>query len=101
MANKEKTLEELRIEAELAKKAYEAAKKLDEQKKKEEAMRKRAELEAVKEKRKAEIAEAEKHYKTLLKNYIKDYGSYQVARSYDENDDFPFLFGSKPFGWFL
>lgn len=101
MANKEKTLEELKVEAELAQKAYEAAKKLEEQKQKEEAMRKRAELEAVKEKRKAEIEEAEKHYKTLIKNYIKDYGSYQVARSYDENDDFPFLFGNKLFGFFM
>lgn len=101
MANKEKTLEELKVEAELAQKAYEAAKKLEEQKKKEEAMRKRAELEAVKEKRKAEISEAEKHYKTLLKNYIKDYGSYQATHSYDEDDDFPILFGSHPFRLFL
>jgi capsule polysaccharide export protein KpsE/RkpR len=101
MANKEKTLEELKVEAELAQKAYETAKKLEEQKQKEEAMRKRAELEAVKEKRKAEIAEAEKHYKTLIKNYIKDYGSYQVVNSYDEDDDFPSLFGIKPFNWFL
>lgn len=100
MANKEKTLEELKVEAELAQKAYEAAKKLEEKKKKEEADRKRAELELVKEARRAEIEKAEKHYKTLIKNYIKDYGSYQVTRSYDEGDDFPFLFG-KTLGWFL
>ena len=101
MANKEKTLEQLQAELEQAQRAYNAAKQLEEQRKKEEAERKRAELELVKAKRKAEIEEAEKNYHTLLKNYIKDYGSYQVAHSYDEDDDFPVLFNSHPFRLFL
>lgn len=101
MAKNEKTLEQLQEELVQAQKAYETAKQLAEQKEKEEAERKRAELETVKEKRKAEIKEAEEHYRTLLKNYIKDYGSYSVTHTCDENDDFPFLFGSKPWRLFF
>lgn len=98
MANKEKTLEQLQEELIQAQKAYDAAKKLDEQKRKEEAERKKAELAAVKEKRKNEIKEAEKHYHDLLRQYIKDYGRYEDSYSYEDGDDcFSFLFGSHPF----
>ncbi len=76
MANKEKTLEQLKVELEQAQAAYEIAKKLAEQKEKEEAERKRAELAAVKEKRRAEIAEVESKLEELLVAYNKDYGAY-------------------------
>jgi capsule polysaccharide export protein KpsE/RkpR len=79
MANKEKTLEELRIEAELAKKAYEAAKKLDEQKKKEEAERKKAELALEHDKRKKEVDDAINHAANLIKTYNEDYGTYVMT----------------------
>ena len=81
MANKEKTLEQLKAELEQAQAAYEIAKKLAEQKEKEEAERKRAEFAAVKEKRKAEIAEVESKLEELLVAYNKDYGAYVSSNS--------------------
>ena len=81
MANKEKTLEELREEAELAQKAYDIALKAEEQKKKAEEEKKRAELAAVKEKRYKEIQDTERKLIELKTAYIKDYGSYSVIRT--------------------
>ena len=103
MANKEKTLEQLKEEAELATIAYETALRAEEQKKKEEAERKKAELTAVKEKRYAEIEEARKNYYKLINDYVKDYGEYSVHSTDDNDADiaFPFLFGSKPWRFFL
>ena len=102
MANKEKTLEQLKEEAELAAQAYNLALKAEEKKKKEEAEKKKVELAAVKEKRKAEIEEAEKNYHKLVRQYIDDYGKYEANYSYKDGDDFlSFLFGSKPFRFFL
>lgn len=104
MANKEenKTLEQLKKELAQAQAAYTLAKKLAEQKEKEEAERKRAELAAEKDKRKKEIEEAEKHYHNLIKRFIEDYGSYETSYSgKGEDDTFSFLFGSKPWRWFL
>ena len=101
MANKEKTLEELKVEAELAQKAYAAALKAEEQKKKEEAERKKAELELVKEKRKAEIDEATERCHKLIDAYIKDYGSYYISGTSDDADTLRVLFGSKPWRWFF
>lgn len=79
MANKEKTLEELKVEAELAQKAYELAWKAEEQKKKAEEEKKRAALVAEKEKRYAEVEEARKKYKDLFSAYVKDYGYYTIT----------------------
>lgn len=103
MTNKEnKTLEQLKAEAESARRAYEGAKKLAELKEKEEAERKKVELVAAQTKRKKEIEEAEKHYHDLVRQYIKDYGEYEMSYSYEDGDDFlSFLFGSKPFKFFL
>lgn len=99
--NENKTLEQLKAELEQAQKAFDIAKKLAEQKEKEEAELQKAKLAAEKNKRKEEIEEAEKHYRDLVKQFIKDYGSYEVNYSSDEDDSFPFLFGSKPWRWFL
>ena len=103
MAKKEeKTLEQLKAEAELAQAAYELAKKEAEQKEFEEAQRKKAKLEAEKEKRRQEIEEAEKHYQDLVKKYVEDYGQYEVNHSYKNGDDFiSLLFGSNPLKLFL
>lgn len=79
MANKEKTLEELKVEAELAQKAYELAWKAEEQKKKVEEEKKKAALAAEKEKRYAEVEEARKKYKDLFNAYVKDYGYYTTT----------------------
>lgn len=83
MAKTEKTLEQLFEELQEANKAYELAKKLDEQKKKEEEERKKAELAAVKEKRYQEVTDAEKKYIELRNAYLKDYGTYSNAKTYD------------------
>ena len=103
MANKEeKTLEQLQAELEQAQKAFDTAKKLAEQKEKEEAERKKVKLEVEKDKRKKEIEEAEKHYHDLVRQFIKDYGSYSINHSYNDDNDFiSFLFGSKPFKFFI
>ena len=103
MANKEeKTLEQLELEYKQAQEAFNTAKKRIEQKEKEEAERKKAELALEKDSRKKEIEEAKKHYHNLVSQYIKDYGKYEVSHSYEDGDDFiSFLFGSKPFNFFL
>lgn len=101
MANKEKTLEQLKAEAELATQAYNIALKAEEQKKKEEAEKKKAELAAVKEKRYAEIAEARTTYYKLINDYVRDYGEYLSCNVNDdeEEDAFIKLLFSKPFGF--
>ena len=41
-------------------------------------------------------------YRREVSQYIKDYGKYEVSHSYEDGDDFiSFLFGSKPFNFFL
>lgn len=101
--NENKTLEQLKAELEQAQQAFDVAKKLAEQKEKEETERKKAELAAEKNKRKEEIKEAENHYRTLVKQFIKDYGSYDATYSYNEEDDniLNFIFGSNPWRFFL
>lgn len=56
-----------------------------------------------KEARKNEIESVAKHYQTLVKDFIKDYGSYDVIRCYDgeDEDELPIFFGSKPWRMFL
>ena len=91
MANKEKTLEQLKAEAELATQAYNLALKAEEQKKKEEDERKKAELAAVKEKRYQEIQDAEQKLIELKNAYIKDYGYYSNTKTYDGETAAEFL----------
>lgn len=59
-----------------------------------------------KEARKNEIEAVAKHYQALVREFIKDYGSYDVIRCYegeeeDDDDVVPFLFGSKPWRMFF
>ena len=97
--NEFKTLDQLEAELEAAKKQYEDAQKSVTKKKAEEADRKKAELDAEKNKRKKEIEEAKNHYCALIKQYIADYGSYTYES--EDDDNFNFLFGSKPWRFFL
>ena len=83
MANKEKTLEQLKAEAELATIAYETAWREEEKKKKEAEEKKKAELAAVKEKRYKEIQDAEQKLIKLKNAYIRDYGCYSNTKTYD------------------
>ena len=100
--NEEKTLEQLTEELIQAQKAYDAKKEEIIKEEKERAERKQAELALEKDKRRKEIEEAEKHYHNLIKQYIEDYGKYEVSCSYEDDDDFlSFLFGSKPFKFFI
>lgn len=99
MANKEeKTLEQLKAEAELAQVAYETAKREAAKKEFEEAQRKKAELAAEKDKRKKEVDDAVKNAIELIKAYNEDYGKYSIA---DHFNELSFLFGSKPWRFFL
>lgn len=81
MVNKEtQTLEQLKAQYEQAQKVYEDAKKEFVRKEAEEAERKKAKLAEDKAKREEEVKEAEKHYLTLLKAFIDDYGAYRNTR---------------------
>lgn len=99
MANKpEKTLEQLKAEAELANQAYRVALQAEEQKKKEEAERKKAELALQKEKRKKEANDAIKNAVNLVQEYIEDYGSFSIT---DDINDLSFLGNLGLLRWFL
>lgn len=98
MAKTEKTLEQLQEELVKAQKAYDDAKKLDEQKRAAAAELKRLELAKVKENRKKEVDDAISHAIELLKAYNEDYGTYSLN---DHINDLSFLFGSKPWRFFL
>ena len=80
MAKENKSLEQLKTEAEQAQKVYEDAKKAVAQKEAEEAARKQAELIATREMREAELEEAGKKFEELLIAYNKDYGPYKTNR---------------------
>ena len=85
MANKpEKTLEQLKAEAELATQAYNIALKAEEQKRKEDAERKKAEMAAIREKRYKEVRDAEDKFIALKEAYLNDYGSYCAEDSYTD-----------------
>lgn len=86
--NENRTLEQLEVEFENAKKAYELAQKNLTQKKTEEADRKKAELAATKEARRKEIEEVENKLDALYKAYLKDYGSIEINRSTDDDNLF-------------
>jgi hypothetical protein len=68
----------------------------EDKKKKEAEDAKKAKLAIEKEARIKEIETAEKHYHELIKNFVKDYGSYNVSRSYNNDDA---LFSLKPWSW--
>ena len=101
--NEFKTLDQLKTEMEQAQKAYNDAKNEIARKEAEEAKLRKEKLAAEKNKRKEEIKEAENHYRALVKQFIKDYGSYDATYSYNEEDDniLNFIFGSKPWRFFL
>lgn len=101
--NEFKTLDQLKTEMEQAQKAYNDAKNEIARKEAEEAKLRKEKLAAEKNKRKEEIKEAENHYRALVKQFIKDYGSYYATYSCNEEDDdiLNFVFGSKPWRFFL
>lgn len=101
--NEFKTLDQLKTEMEQAQKAYNDAKNEIARKEAEEAKLRKEKLAAEKNKRKEEIKEAENHYRALVKQFIKDYGSYDATYSCNEEDDdiLNFVFGSKPWRFFL
>ena len=101
--NEKKSLEQLKVEMEQAQKAYDDAKNEIARKEAEEAKLRKEKLAAEKNKRKEEIKEAENHYRALVKQFIKDYGSYDATYSCNEEDDdiLNFVFGSKPWRFFL
>ena len=98
MENEEKTLDQLLEELKHAEKVHEDVKRLVEQKRKEEVERKKAALEAEKDKRKKEVDDAISKAVELVKAYNEDYGTYSIT---DRFNDFSFLFGSKPWRFFL
>ena len=71
----------------------------EEKKRVEEEKIKQEQLAAEKEFRKNEIEEAEKHYRKLLTDFIKDYGSYSTTRDYTDDDNL--LFHVKPWRLFI
>lgn len=101
--NEFKTLDQLKAEMEQAQKAYDDAKNEIARKEAEEAKLRKEKLAAEKNKRKEEIKEAENYYRALVKQFIKDYGSYDATYSCNEEDDdiLNFVFGSKPWRFFL
>ena len=99
MVNKtEKTLEQLKAEAELAQKIYEDKRKELARKEAEEAERKKAELEAEKDKRKKEVDESVQKSIELIKAFNKDFGMYSIR---NHLNDLAFLFGDSPLRFFL
>lgn len=99
MANKEeKTLEQLKEAFEKIQKEGELMRKEIARKEAEEAERKKTILAAEKEARKTEVEDAINNAIKLLKKYTKDYGSFSIT---DNIDDLSFLFGSKPWRFFL
>lgn len=71
MNNNELTLEELMAE-------YEMLGEKIKQKKQDDENRKKAELELNKQKRKKEVDDAGELFYKLLRDYIKDYGAYEI-----------------------
>lgn len=88
---KEYTIEELEAQHKIAEEKANAIKKQIEQKKNEEKERRDAQLALEQGSRKKEVDEALTTYNTLLRAYIRDYGSY----FYMSDDDSFDLFSSK------
>lgn len=88
----EKSLEELKKELETAQKSYEALREFVKEKEAEESERKRAKLALEKENRKKAIEEKEAELIALIREYIKDYGSYKTCHYTNDNLLQPHLF---------
>ena len=89
---KEMTIEELeKLYAEMEEKYKDLGKKLS-QKKQEEENRKKAQLVAEKDARYKEIEEVYEHLTQLIKDYIKDYGSFSFKRDYKDKYELPYLY---------
>lgn len=76
---KDYTIEELESQYKLAEEKANAIRQQIEHKKKEEKERRYAQLALERDHRKNEVDEALETYKTLLKAYMRDYGSYVYA----------------------
>ena len=99
MANKEeKTLEQLTAEFKQLEKEFNLRKEELARKEAEEAERKKAELVVEKDKRKKEVDDAVSKAIELIKAYNDDYGKYSIT---DHFNELSFLFGSKPWRFFL
>ncbi len=88
---KEYTIEELEAQYKLAEEKRNAIKQQIEEKKQEEKELREAQLALEKDARKKEVDEALATYKTLLRAYMRDYGTY----FYTSNDDTFDMFSSK------
>lgn len=91
---KEYTIEELEAQYKIAEEKTKALKQQIEQKKKEEEELKEAQLALEKEARKKEVDDAIVKCKTLIKEYMHDYGVY----SFTSNDDDE-IFNSRFWNW--
>ena len=92
MEDKEMTLKELEMEHAKMLAECEKVRQKIEQKQKEEDDRKKAQLGLEKEKRQKAIEEKEKELISLVRDYIKDYGSYGMKRNEDNDDVFSYLY---------
>lgn len=90
---KEYTIEELEAQYKEAEEKRNTLKKQIEQKKKEEEELREAKLAMEKDARKAEVDDAIKKCRTLIKEYMNDYGIYSFVS--DDND----FFNSKFWNW--
>ena len=95
---REMTIEELEKEYAEITKEYQLIEEELKKKKQEEKDRKTAQLAADQEKRKKEVDEAFEKYYTLIKEYIRDYGSYSTMTS--NTVDSKYLLGN-PWAWWL
>jgi hypothetical protein len=86
MSDKKFTTEQLEEQCEEARKAFVRLKEQLEEQKKEEEDRKKAELALVKETRKKEVEDAAKKYRTLLRDYIEDYGYFSFTTDTTDSD---------------
>lgn len=99
MANKEeKTLEQLKEEFKQIEKEFNLRKEELARKEIEEVERKKVELAAKKDKRKKEVDDAVSKAIELIKAYNEDYGKYSIT---DHFNELSFLFGSKPWRFFI
>lgn len=89
MGEENKSLEQLKVEAEQAKQAYEILQNTIKQKEVEEAELKKAKLESEKEARYKEIEEAENKLAELIKAYLEDYGTLKLNQSGKSSNTWP------------
>jgi chromosome segregation ATPase len=90
------TIEELQKKCEEAKKNFECLNGLLEEKKKEEKELREAQLAEEADARKKEVDDALEKYKTLLRAYMRDYGSYAYVSNDNHN-----IFDSKFWNYYI